>query len=309
MLDCAESPLHDAVLELQTPACSRLSPELGDVGDETRIREIFRKYAPEVVFHAAALKHVPMLEKHPREAVRVNVTGTQVVAEEAARSGVEAFVMISTDKAVNPVSVMGMTKNVAERIVKALNRPGGSSRFVSVRFGNVLGSSGSVIPIFKKQIAKGGPVQVTHPEMKRYFMTVMEAVQLVLQASVLGQSGEVFLLDMGEPVKIVDLAEELIRLAGLVPNVDIKIEFTGIRPGEKLFEELSLDSEVVARTDHPRLYLLRNPGFRDPDPEVIRSLQLGAAQGIADQEIVSSLKQLVGGGVPQAAVSLARKSE
>lgn len=232
---------------------------IADIRDEAKIDAIFASYRPQVVFHAAAHKHVPLMEANPDEAVMNNIFGTYYVATAAHKHGSECFVMISTDKAVNPGNVMGATKRIAEMVVQAMAKDS-STRFVSVRFGNVLGSRGSVIPFFKKQIAKGGPVTVTHPEMKRYFMTIPEAVQLVLQAGALGYGGEVFVLDMGEPVKIVDLARDLIRLSGFEPDKDIKIVFTGIRPGEKLFEDLVQDNEAVSVTCHEKILQLLGEG-------------------------------------------------
>lgn len=234
----------------------KVVPVIGDIRDELRIITVFETYQPQVVFHAAAHKHVPLMELYPYEAVRNNILGTRIVAEAANKAQVETFVMISTDKAVNPTSVMGATKRVAELIVQSIN--GNShSRFVVVRFGNVLGSRGSVIPLFKKQIAKGGPVTVTHPEMKRYFMTIPEAVQLVLQAGSIASGGEVMVLDMGEPVKIVDLAKDLISLSGLMPDEDIEIKFTGLRPGEKLFEELLNAEDGTEATTHEDIFSAR----------------------------------------------------
>lgn len=226
---------------------------IADVRDKERINLIFADVKPQVVFHAAAHKHVPLMESQPVEAVRNNIFGTKTVAEAADRFDAEAFVMISTDKAVNPTSVMGATKRVAELIVQNISRIS-DTKFVVVRFGNVLGSRGSVIPLFKKQIAKGGPVTITHPDMVRYFMTIPEASQLVLQAGAFAKGGEVFVLDMGEPVKILDMACDLIELSGLVPHKDIKIEFSGLRPGEKLFEELLTAEEGITSTKHKKIF-------------------------------------------------------
>lgn len=231
-------------------------PIIADVRDRERINGIMDYFKPQVVFHAAAHKHVPLMEYQPIEAVKNNVLGTKVVAEEASAHNVETFVMISTDKAVNPTSVMGCTKRVAEMFVQSMNAVS-KTRFVAVRFGNVLGSRGSVIPLFKKQIAKGGPVTVTHPDMKRYFMTIPEASQLVLQAGAMAEGGEVFVLDMGEPVKICDLAKDLITLSGHTPDVDIKIKYTGLRPGEKLFEELLSAEDGTEQTDHEKIFTAR----------------------------------------------------
>lgn len=232
-------------------------PCIGDVCDSDRIDEIFAAWRPSMVFHAAAHKHVPMMERNAVEALKNNVLGTRVVARAANTLGAREFVFISTDKAVNPTSVMGLSKRLAEIYVQALSRKSSTCRYVTVRFGNVLGSAGSVIPIFKEQIAAGGPVTVTHPEMKRYFMTIPEACQLVLQAATLGEGGEIFILDMGEPVRIVDLARDLVRLSGLRPDSDIPIVITGTRPGEKLFEELSVAEESAAKTRHPKIYIGR----------------------------------------------------
>jgi FlaA1/EpsC-like NDP-sugar epimerase len=233
-----------------------IEPHVADVCDVTRMTQIFESRKPGIVFHAAAHKHVPMMEWNPGEAVKNNVAGTRVVALLADKFSVERCVLISTDKAVNPSSVMGATKRVAEIYVQSLSERS-NTRFVTVRFGNVLGSAGSVIPIFRQQIASGGPVTVTHPEMTRYFMTIPEASQLVLQAGGMGDGGEIFILDMGEPVRIVDLAHDLITLSGLRPGKDIEIKFSGVRPGEKLFEELSTDSEHAEKTRHPKIFIGR----------------------------------------------------
>ena len=227
-------------------------PCIADIGDARRIERLFSAERPTAVFHAAAHKHVPMMELNPGEALKNNIHGTRTVADAAAKYGCERFVMISTDKAVNPTSIMGGSKRVAEMYIQSLNERV-ATQFVTVRFGNVLGSSGSVVPIFKQQIADGGPVTITHPDMVRFFMTIPEAAQLVLQAASMGHGGEIFVLDMGEPVKIVDLARDLITLSGFRPGEDIEIEFVGIRPGEKLYEELAIEGEDVSRTAHPKI--------------------------------------------------------
>ena len=240
---------------------SLIVPLVADITDLPRMGFIFDRYGPHVVFHAAAHKHVYMMERQPGEAVKNNTTGTRQLAELASAKGVEAMVLISTDKAINPTSAMGASKRLAEMHLQSLQvRPGNPTRFIAVRFGNVLGSSGSVIPIFKKQIAEGGPVTVTHPDVTRYFMTIPEAVGLVLQTAVLGKGGEIFVLDMGKPVKIIDLARQLIELSGLRPDEDIEIKVIGLRPGEKLFEELQHHSEHLQPTEHPRIMLLSNRG-------------------------------------------------
>jgi FlaA1/EpsC-like NDP-sugar epimerase len=251
--DMAETPLFllDRELRKSFPHLA-FHVEIGSITQPGALRRAIESYHPSILYHAAAYKHVPMMEKHVFAAVENNVFGTWQVAQAAIACGVGDFVMISTDKAVRPASVMGATKRVAELVIGALQRSS-ETKFVSVRFGNVLGSSGSVVPIFKEQIAAGGPVTVTHPEMSRYFMTISEASQLVLQASAIGKGGEIFVLDMGEPVKIVDLARNLIVLSGLQPDRDIQIEFSGLRPGEKLNEELNVRDESLLPTSHVKI--------------------------------------------------------
>jgi len=253
LLERYENGLYALDLELRAkfPLVS-IVPAIGDVTVRDRMAEVMAQTRPELVFHAAAHKHVPLMEVNPKEAVRNNVLGTRTVAEAAAAAGVARFVLISTDKAVNPTSVMGATKRVAEEFIQSLNRKG-QTKFTVVRFGNVLGSNGSVVPLFTDQIRRGGPVTVTHPDIKRFFMTIPEAVQLVLQASVMGHGGDVFVLDMGEQIKVADLAKNLIVLSGLVPDEDIRIVYTGLRLGEKLFEELFEESERVEPTAHPKI--------------------------------------------------------
>ena len=255
LVERAEFVLFDIHRELagKHPALDLL-PLVADVGDEGRMRAIFEAYRPAVVVHAAAHKHVPMMEWNPCEAVKNNVLGTEVTGRLAGEHGADAFVFISTDKAVKPTSVMGASKRMAELVVQALDKKY-ETRYVAVRFGNVLGSTGSVIPIFRSQIAKGGPVTVTHPDMVRYFMTIPEASQLVLQAGAMGRGGEIFVLDMGAPVKIVDLAEQMITLSGLKVGEDIEIVFTGVRPGEKMAEQLMNSDEAVGATRHPKILI------------------------------------------------------
>jgi len=257
LLDHCENSIHSIWLELteKFPGVP-LALEIADVRDKPRVESLFHTHRPAVVFHAAAHKHVPLMELHPAEAVKTNVFGTRNAALAASRSGARVFVMISTDKAVNPASAMGATKRLAELIITQENRVS-NTIFTAVRFGNVLGSNGSVVPVFQRQIARGGPVTVTHPEMKRYFMTIPEAVHLVIQAGSMAKGGEVFLLDMGKPVKIVDMARDMIKLSGLEPGKDIQLEFTGIRPGEKLFEELLTAEEGSSATSHKRIFTAR----------------------------------------------------
>ena len=267
-------------------------PCIADVADAGRMQQVFAREKPTAVFHAAAHKHVPMMEYNPGEAIKNNVNGTRVVADAAVRNGCERFVMISTDKAVNPTSVMGCSKRIAEMYIQALNGRS-NTQFQTVRFGNVLGSSGSVVPIFKDQIAKGGPVTVTHPDMVRYFMTIPEAAQLVLEAASMGKGGEIFVLDMGDPVKIVDLARDLITLSGFRPGEDIEIVFSGVRPGEKLFEELSLQGEDISHTQHPKI------GIWQKRPEdwntLVPALEklVHDADGLARDEIRMRMKEIV----------------
>jgi FlaA1/EpsC-like NDP-sugar epimerase len=255
----AESPLYEIDLELRTDYPEvKVVPILGDIRDRSQLSRALSDHRPQVVFHAAAYKHVPMMELQPWKAVRNNILGTRNVMDVSREHGVERFVLVSTDKAVRPANVMGASKRVAELLVQNQNGCGlGRTKFITVRFGNVVGSVGSVVPLFKKQIERGGPVTVTHPEVTRYFMTIPEACQLILQAGAMGEGGEIFILDMGTPVKIVDMAKDLIRLSGFEPDVDIKIEFVGLRPGEKLFEELITSGEGIVPTSHEKILVLR----------------------------------------------------
>ncbi len=255
LVDHSETALVEIERELvHERHFSGVVPTLADVKYATKLRRIFERHEPTVVFHAAAYKHVPLMEENPVESVRNNVLATQVLTEVATEFGVRTFVLVSTDKAVNPQNVLGQTKLLCEWIVhNAALAESEDTRFLVVRFGNVLASSGSVIPLFRRQIARGGPVTVTHPEMTRYFMTIPEAVQLIIQAGAVGDSGDVFVLDMGEPVRIVDLANNMIRLSGREPGRDIAIEFIGVRPGEKLHEELWAEGEDPVPTGHPKM--------------------------------------------------------
>jgi FlaA1/EpsC-like NDP-sugar epimerase len=259
LYDRAESPLYEIDLELRTDYPeAKVVPVLGDIRDRIQLSRSLSDYQPQVVFHAAAYKHVPMMELQPWKAVRNNILGTRHVMDLSREHGVERFVLVSTDKAVRSVNVMGASKRVAELLVQNQNGcDSARTKFITVRFGNVVGSVGSVVPLFKKQIERGGPVTVTHPDVTRYFMTIPEACQLILQAGAMGEGGEIFILDMGTPVKIVDMARDLIRLSGFEPDVDIKIEYVGLRPGEKLFEELITSGEGIVPTSHEKIMVLR----------------------------------------------------
>jgi len=295
LIEQAENNLFQITNELRRSfADLEIVPVICDTYDRNRVMDVFEVERPEVVIHAAAHKHVPLMEINPCEAIKNNVFGTRNVADAAWKHRAPEFILISTDKAVNPSSVMGCSKRIAEIYTQALNaRPGGATQFKSVRFGNVLGSAGSVVPTFEEQIRRGGPVTVTHPEMTRYFMTIPEASQLVLQAAATGKGGQVFLLDMGEPVKIVDLARDMITLSGLRVGSDIDIVFSGIRPGEKLFEELRTQGEDIAPTTHPKVKIWKQ---RPTDWEVIEQA-LGELERLANcndrERVAAAMKRLV----------------
>lgn len=295
LCDQAESPLHEIQLEIQDQFPSaNIEIVLVDVCNKKRVKKLFNAYHPQLVYHAAAYKHVPMVENNPFEAVSVNVEGTKIMADFSMEFGVERFVMISTDKAVNPTNVMGASKRLAEIYIQSLNKENGEgTRFITTRFGNVLGSNGSVIPRFRSQIEKGGPITVTHPEITRYFMTISEAVQLVLEAGTMGKGGEIFIFDMGKPVKIIDMAKKMIRLAGLEEGKDIQIVFSGLRPGEKLYEELLASAEITLPTHHEKIRVAKVRNY--PCDEVSKVIiELLSVNQLNDNDsMVLKMKQIV----------------
>ena len=299
LLDNAETPLHNIKLELTEKFRDiEYAFVVADVRMRDRIESVFAEMHPNVVFHAAAYKHVPLMEDNPSECVLANVMGSRNVADMAVKYGVSSFVMVSTDKAVNPTNVMGCSKRVAEIYVQSLAKKldlqgGKKTRFITTRFGNVLGSNGSVIPLFRQQIEKGGPVTVTHPDIIRYFMTIPEACQLVLEAGTIGKGGEIFIFDMGMPVKIADLAKKMIRLSGLEPGIDIQIEYTGLRPGEKLYEELLNDEELVKPTSHDKIMIanVREYDYDEILPMYDKLFEYGKAN--QDYLVVRTMKEMV----------------
>ncbi|SES04094.1 NDP-sugar epimerase, includes UDP-GlcNAc-inverting 4,6-dehydratase FlaA1 and capsular polysaccharide biosynthesis protein EpsC [Pedobacter rhizosphaerae] len=314
LCDQSESALHEIHLELQEHNNQQnFVAFIGDVRDLQRMEKLFETYKPHYVYHAAAYKHVPLMENNPAEAIRTNVGGTKLIADLSVRFGVQKFVMISTDKAVNPTNVMGASKRVAEIYVQSLNKSLSTdgfifsnglsyineqeikpiTKFITTRFGNVLGSNGSVIPRFKQQIEKGGPITVTHPEITRYFMTIPEACRLVLEAGCMGKGGEIFVFDMGKSVKIIELAKKMIRLSGLEPNIDIKIEFSGLRPGEKLYEELLNDNENTLPTHHEKIMIgkVREYVFEEVEKKIYDLIE--SAKSGSDREVVIHMKKLV----------------
>ncbi|WP_199117740.1 nucleoside-diphosphate sugar epimerase/dehydratase [Pedobacter sp. ASV28] len=314
LCDQSETALHHIYLELEeTHTNTNFHAFVGDVKDEKRMMHLFETYRPHYVYHAAAYKHVPLMEDNPAEAIKTNVLGTKIIADLSVKHGVQKFVMISTDKAVNPTNIMGASKRIAEIYVQSLNNSlnrkdfvfsNGLSyinelevkpitKFITTRFGNVLGSDGSVIPRFKQQIEKGGPLTVTHPEITRYFMTIPEACRLVLEAGCMGKGGEIYIFDMGKSVKIVELAKKMIRLAGLIPNQDIKIQYSGLRPGEKLFEELLNDNENTMPTHHEKIMIgkVREYVFAEIEEQIYELFQYAKTND--DRQVVIAMKKLV----------------
>ncbi len=295
VLDQAETPLYDIELEMRSRFPDvEFKFVLADISNYQRMEDIFKEYQFSMVYHAAAYKHVPMIEENPHEAVLVNVQGSKNLALLASKYNVNRFVMVSTDKAVNPTNVMGASKRAAELFVQALQtRENNTTKFITTRFGNVLGSNGSVIPHFKKQIEKGGPVTITHPDIVRYFMTIPEACELVLEAGTMGQGGEIFVFDMGEPVKILDLAIRMIKLSGYEPNVDIEIVYTGLRPGEKLYEELLSDNTKTMPTHHTKIMISKDPTMAYVDINRLSEQIFEAAQQADKVAVVKLLKTIV----------------
>ena len=295
VLDQAETPLHEIQLEMEEKYPDiNFRFILGDISNKHRLEPLFQKYNFSMVYHAAAYKHVPLIENNPHEAILVNVFGTKNLATLSSKYKINRFVMISTDKAVNPTNVMGASKRGAELLVQALQDvPGNTTKFITTRFGNVLGSNGSVIPHFKKQIEKGGPVTITHPDIVRYFMTIPEACELVLQAGTMGKGGEIFVFDMGEPVKIKDLAIKMIKLSGFEPEIDIKLKYTGLRPGEKLYEELLSDGTKNLPTPHEKIMVSMDPHMEFEDIECLVNRITKAALRRDQIEVVKLLKKMV----------------
>ncbi|WFB67318.1 MULTISPECIES: nucleoside-diphosphate sugar epimerase/dehydratase [Chryseobacterium] len=295
VVDQAESPLYELQLELlERFPNQRFKFILADISNYSRMEKLFDDYQFSIVYHAAAYKHVPLIEDNPHEAIFVNIGGTKNVALLSKKYNVNRFVMVSTDKAVNPTNVMGASKRAAELFVQSLqNSSENTTKFITTRFGNVLGSNGSVIPHFKKQIEKGGPVTITHPDIIRYFMTIPEACELVLQAGTMGQGGEIYVFDMGKPVKILDLAERMIKLSGYTPGIDIKIDFIGLRPGEKLYEELLTNNSTTIPTHHEKIMISRDPLMKFEDIDILCSQIILSAMNKDSLQIVRILKIIV----------------
>lgn len=298
LLDQAESPLHQLSLELATQKHTVIHPVIVDIRDSNALEMVFRKYKPDMVYHAAAYKHVPLMEENPSQAIFTNVLGTKNLADLSVKYDVAHFVMVSTDKAVNPSNVMGASKRIAEKYVQSLNfyltkSKVKKTKFITTRFGNVLGSNGSVVPLFTKQIEQGGPITITHPEIIRYFMTIPEACQLVLEAGAMGNGGEIFIFDMGKPVKIIDLAYKMIRLAGLRPEKDVKIEIVGLRPGEKLYEELLNDTSKTLPTHHEKIMIAEDNDDNYDDLSNSVNELISICKLFNDKEIVLQMKVIV----------------
>jgi FlaA1/EpsC-like NDP-sugar epimerase len=300
VLDQAETPLHSLRLEINKLNQKVLIRNvLADVRNKVALEKVFEKYQPSVVYHAAAYKHVPLMEENPSQAVYTNVLGTKNLADLSIQYGVERFVMVSTDKAVNPSSVMGASKRIAEKYVQTLHEKYReenteiATKFITTRFGNVLGSNGSIVPLFSKQILEGGPLTITHPDIIRYFMTIPEACQLVLEAGAMGKGGEIFIFDMGQPVKIIDLAKKMIRLAGFIPYKDIDIKIIGLRPGEKLYEELLNDTSKTLATHNEKILIAQE--IQD-NYKIIHAATIDLLENIekiSNEEIVASMKKIV----------------
>lgn len=293
LLDQAESALYDIELEIiEKTNFKKIDVVIGDISDKIRLTEVFETFKPDIVYHAAAYKHVPMMENNPYEAVRTNVKGTKNLADLSNKYNVAKFIMISTDKAVNPTNIMGASKRIAEVYIQSFNKKS-KTNFITTRFGNVLGSNGSVIPRFKKQIEQGGPITVTHPDITRYFMTIPEACLLVLEASAFGNGGEIFIFDMGKSVKIVDLAKKMVKLSGLQLGVDIQIKFTGLRPGEKLYEELLNDKENTVPTHHSQIMIAKVTEHCYDDVSVKISKLIEINYTHENMRIVKSMKEII----------------
>lgn len=293
LLDQAESPLYELEFELtQKGLLNMVEIVVGDIRSKERMQNLYNTFSPQLVYHAAAYKHVPLMENNPSEAIRTNIEGTKILVDLSMEHGVDKFVMVSTDKAVNPTSVMGASKRIAEIYAQSANSKG-KTKFITTRFGNVLGSNGSVIPLFKKQIEKGGPITVTDPEITRYFMTIPEACQLVLEAGNMGNGGEIFIFDMGESVKIVDLAKKMVKLSGLELGKDIQIVFTGLRPGEKLYEELLADKENTMSTHHPQIMIAKVRTFDFSEASDKIQELIGSFRNQDNKQIVQLMKGLV----------------
>ncbi|MBU4125935.1 MAG: polysaccharide biosynthesis protein [Proteobacteria bacterium] len=306
LFDAGESNLYSIQMELKhVVTYIKYRAVLGRIQDKALVDEVFRKYKPDVVFHAAAYKHVPLVERNPWEAVYSNIVGTNTLVKAAIAHKVDRFVLVSTDKAVRPTNVMGASKRITEKIVQSYSS--GSTKFMAVRFGNVIGSSGSVIPLYRHQIEKGGPVTVTHPEITRFFMTIEESAQLILQAFTMGEGGEIFILEMGTPVKIVDMARDLIRLSGKEPDIDIEIKFIGLRPGEKLYEELITEGEGIVKTEHEKILVLRDESLSG-DTEYYNKLnrldeQIKELTHLADMHDAKGIKSKLKEIVPEYTIS------